>query len=123
MEARRPAAACRRGRFESEDRREARERGSPVEGDPRAKPGAAPRRPAAMHEKMSAQTEATMTIERRSKPRPVLEPTGMSNVELDAAIRELKITVDALIAERRARQGGGNMQFDAAQNPNTNTPT
>ena len=46
-----------------------------------------------------------MINERRSKPRPVLDSkhSTMSNAELDAAIKELNQKVEALMAERRAR--------------------
>lgn len=53
-----------------------------------------------------------MNSERRSRPRPILDSshTGMSNAELDAAIRELNRKVAVLMAERQARNGSANMQ-------------
>ena len=63
-----------------------------------------------------------MTIERRSRPRPVLDSshTAMSNAELDAAIRELNQKVAALMAERRSRHSltAGNQQTASPQEPN-----
>lgn len=54
-----------------------------------------------------------MNPERRNKPRPILDSshTGMSNAELDAAIRELNRKVEVLMAERRARRAAANLQF------------
>lgn len=50
-----------------------------------------------------------MTIERREKLRPAAdsEIKGLSNAELDKAIRELNAKVEALMAERQARHMGG----------------
>ncbi|MFC0254469.1 hypothetical protein [Massilia consociata] len=60
-----------------------------------------------------------MNPERRSKPRPILDSshTGMSNAELDAAIRELNRKVEVLMAERRSRRGAANMQSDPPKEP------
>lgn len=57
-----------------------------------------------------------MTPERRQRPRPVADSVkGLSNAELDKAIRELKEKVKTLMAERDARQNG-NMQSDVPPN-------
>ena len=49
-----------------------------------------------------------MPIERRQKLRPAADSgvKGLSNAELDKAIRELNAKVEALMAERQARHMG-----------------